>query len=167
MKRNLQNRYLRLIMGKDHVQKVEKFVELICDDYNIYDEYYANIIAANTLLVECICELSKNENVRVDIRFIADIKGLRFEFHLGELFLDFAKYFEIAANQEFNENEPLHENVHKLIVIKLLCDEFNFDQEEGMIQLCFRISGIKDTLANQRIELLSKYFKTIGIEIRP
>lgn len=166
MKRDLQNRYLRLIIGKDHIQEIEKFVELICDDYHIYDEYYANIIAANTMLAEYICELSKNKNHRVDIRFIADKRGLRFVFYLGDLFLDFARYFEKTDTYDITDQNNNDDNLQKIIVIKLLSDSISIDQESEKVELFFRISGVNELLTNQRIELLKKYFNMVGAEIR-
>jgi hypothetical protein len=166
MKRDLQNRYLRLIIGKDHIQQIEKFVELICDDYHIYDEYYANIIASNTMLAEYICEISNDINHRVDIRFIADKRGLRFVFYLGDLFLDFAKYFEKSDTYDITNHHDNDENLQKIIVIKLLSDSISIDQESEKVELIFRISGVNEMLTNQRIELLNKYFNMVEAEIR-
>jgi len=166
MKRDLQNRYLRLIIGKDHIQEIEKFVELICDDYHIYDEYYANIIAANTMLAEYICELSENKDHRVDIRFIADKKGLRFVFYLGDLFLDFARYFEKTDAFDIADNHNNNKYLQNIIVIKLLSDSISIDQASERVELFFRISGVNEMLTNQRIELLKKYFDRVKAEIR-
>ncbi|WP_406672815.1 hypothetical protein [Natronospira sp.] len=166
MGRNLQNRSLRLIIGKDHITKIEKFVELICDDYHIYDEYYANIIASNTLLAEYIYDLSNDRDHRLDIRFVSDKNGVRFIFSLGDIFLDFARYHERASNFNIIDSEETEESLRKFLIIKLLCDDIFINPENETVELFFRISGVNEMLTNQRIELLNKYFSMIQYKIK-
>lgn len=166
MNRNLQKRELRLIIGKRHIVQIEKFVELICDDYHVYDEYYANIIAANTMLAEYICNISNNENHRVDVKFFSDKSGMRFLYYLGELFLDIASNYERINKLPIGETELNENNFHSLMAISLLCDEIVTDSENSTIELFFRITGVNELLTLQRIELLKKYFSMVGTEVK-
>ncbi len=165
MKRNLQNRELRLIIGQRYIKQIEKFVELICDDYHVYDEYYANIIAANTMLAEHICSVSNNENHRVDIRFVSDKSGMRFIYYLGDLFLDIASNYEISNNLPVGVVENNDNYFQMMFAISLLSDEIICDAKKETMELFFKITGINEMLTVQRIELLEKYFSVIGMKV--
>lgn len=167
MNRSLQNRELRLIIGKQHIKQIEKFVGLICDDNHIYDEYYANIIAANTMFAEYICKLDDCVNYKVDVKFFRDKNGLRFKYYLGELFLDIASSHEkIGSLENIIDSETEQNQLQSMMAISLLCDEIIADPDNEIIELFFRITGVNEILAVQRIELLRKYYSMIGHTVK-
>ncbi len=160
------NRELRLIIGKNHIKQIEKFVEVICDDQHIYDEYYANIIAANTMFAEYICEFYDNDSHKVDILFFRDKSGLRFRYDLGELFLDIASFYEKLKQLQIERIESIDSNLQSMMAIYLLCDDIFIDSENSVIELFFRITGVNELLTVQRIELLKKYYSMIQTAVK-
>ncbi len=166
MNRSLQNRELRLIIGKQHIKQIEKFVEVICDDNHIYDEYYANIVAANTMFAEYICSLSNCESYKVKVKFFRDKSGLRFKYYLDELFLDIASNHEKLSTFHYDSIENLDTHLQGMMVITLLCDDITTDPEEETFELFFRITGVNELLAVQRIELLKRYYSMIGASVK-
>lgn len=166
MKRSLHNRELRLIIGKRYIKQIEKFVEVICDDNHIYDEYYANIVTANTMFAEHICKLSNCDNYKADVKFIRDKRGLHFIYHVGDLFLDIASSHDKIVRYKFENLDNEDDKVESLMPITLLCDDFVTDSENETIELFFKISGVNEMLSVQRIELLKKYYAMIHSEVK-
>ena len=68
-----------VITGKKEISKLERFVEEICDYYNINNEYFGNILLATTEAADILFSLNESiENGLVGIQFDRNSKGLVF-----------------------------------------------------------------------------------------
>ena len=143
---------------------VEKFVENICDTYNIFNSYYGNILVSVTEAVKnaIIHGNKNNKNKKVTLSFEANEKGLTFIVEdEGNGF-----NFKNLPNPLKDENP---ENCGKgLFLVKTLADEVTFNNEGRSVEISFKITSINYEIAIDRISKLLTYYKeknTISIDI--
>jgi len=165
MKRKHLLRHIRIPANENSIYKLEAFIEQICDDFHIYDVYFGNIMASNTLAIE-MCSYTAGENeFNVDIFFAAKPSGMYFTIKLYDYFLDIVKYYDIIKDKDADDPDAFKGEWHRMMMIKLLCDKININAQEESIELVFFITGLNERLTNQRIELLEKYYSIITATI--
>ena len=75
-----------VITGKKEISKLERFVEEICDYYNINNEYFGNILLATTEAADILFSLNESiENGLVGIQFDRNSKGLVFKIKFSSI----------------------------------------------------------------------------------
>jgi len=149
------NKTEKLILKSDklYINEVERFVEQICDEFNIYNNYYANIllsvIEAYTNAVEHGNKFDENKSVK--IIFSSESNGLVFTIE------DEGMGFEIdnIPDPTNLENEGIEGR--GLFMIKSLADNVEIENNGSKIKLNFLISSINREMANKRNELFHKY----------
>lgn len=134
---------------------VEKFVENICDTYNIFNSYYGNILVSVTEAVKnaIIHGNKNNKNKKVILSFEANEKGLSFTIE------DEGDGYNInnIPNPLQDENP---ENCGKgLFLVKTLADEVTFKNNGSSIEISFKITSINYEIAIDRISKLLTYYK--------
>ena len=55
-----------VITGKQEVTKLERFIEEICDFYNINNEYFGNILLATTEAVDILFSINESTENRLE-----------------------------------------------------------------------------------------------------
>ncbi|MDR4988754.1 MAG: hypothetical protein RG741_07965 [Bacteroidales bacterium] len=165
MKGKKAQHHLRLGSGANESNKLASFIEQICDDYHIYDAYFGNILATNTLLAELFFEKTKTRNAHIDVFFHTSPSGMYFTMRLYESFLNIAGYFEKVKDMDADDPEAFTGEWRQAMMIRLMCDQITMEPGEESIVLVFHITGINDALTNQRIELLHKYFASINQKV--
>ncbi len=158
----MHDRSFRFEIGKSQITNIENFLGTICDDHHIYDEYYANILMASTLLIENVCKIENSKGKNVYILFNNDNKGMHFIFKINSLFLDIAKHFTYLNHADDDLLGDESEALNNMYIIKLLADELHINPHEEEIELVFNVKGINKLLANQRVEILNKYYSLIS-----
>lgn len=140
---------------KENIHLVEKFVEEICDIYNINNTYFGNILLALTEAVENAIihgnKLISAKNVYLD--FESGPKGLVFEVSdegKGFDYSDIPDPTDLSVN--FVENKG-----NGIFLIKSLADEVCFSDNGRKLQIIFHISSINKQKATDRIEMLNKF----------
>lgn len=83
---NYRNRQISLRTGLDEMGRLEAFLDQICDDFHIYDDYYGNVIATMTAAYELITSINDTPKP-VDIHFKTGPAGVMFSIALDEDFL--------------------------------------------------------------------------------
>lgn len=162
MKGNHLTRQIKIRATENETRKLEDFIELICDEYHIYDAYYGNILASNTIAFELLEEFTrKGEGPEIDIFFNSSPTGLFFTMKVNELFLEFASLYERTCRLLDEDADPVAENEKQMMMIKLLSDEIKIDPEDGSFTLVFHVTGINEPLSIQRIELLERYYSNL------
>ncbi|MEI6454923.1 MAG: hypothetical protein WCO93_01425 [bacterium] len=149
------------ITGSGEIHKLERFIEEICDFYNINNEYFGNILLATTESANILLAINENrEKGKITIAFERTPKGLVFHIRVS----DHASHKE--KSDELLENEiRKHKLSKEIFIIRALTDEITIAVDGKTIQLVFYVSSINYEKSLQRINKLKEYFsKTIAIK---
>lgn len=139
------------------INEVEKFVEAICDYYNINDSYFGNIIVAITEAVEnAILHGNNNDKTKsVTILFDSSKKGISFTIE------DEGTGFEI---NQIPDPTDVKANPEKkgtgIFLMKTLADEMIFSEKGRKIQLVFNITSINQEVYTNRKKYIDEYLMT-------
>jgi serine/threonine-protein kinase RsbW len=132
-----------------YINEVERFVEQICDEQNIYNSYYANIltsiIEAYTNAVEHGNKYDENKNV--SIIFSKEQNGLSFQIN------DEGEGFDINAIPDPTDLSNEGVEGRGLFMINTLSDKVEFENNGSTMKLNFLISSINREAATHRTEL--------------
>ena len=150
-----------VIAGTKEIAKLERFVEEICDYYNINNEYFGNILLATTEAAGILFSLNdSSENGLITISFDRNPKGLVFNIKLG------------GDDGTMIESEDILDRVirkHKLAreiyIIKALTDEITISVNAKSIILVFYVSSMNYEKSLQRITELKGYWNKKDIVI--
>lgn len=166
MKQNYRRRHLTIRTGLDDISLLESFLDKICDDFHIYDEYYGNVVSTLTTAYELITENSPQQR-DLEIHFQSLPTGVKFFIKPGEDFLQLAaKHMKIAdlvnnPHDDGKQQKAYDESDNKLLLMTLLSDHVLFDSDKETIDITFYISGINDMLAMQRTQMLTNYYERL------
>jgi hypothetical protein len=150
-----------VITGKKEITKLERFVEEICDYYNINNEYFGNILLATTESASILFSLNDSEEAGViAICFGRVSKGLEFKIKL------------LNADESAQDNEDLldreirkHKLSRDIYIIKALTDEITISVNAKSIVLVFYVSSMNYEKSLQRINELKEYWNKKDIVI--
>lgn len=140
---------------RDNIHLVEKFVEEICDFYNINNTYFGNILLALTEAVEnaIIHGNKQNPLKNVYLCFESGPKGLVFEIGDEGKGFDYSNIPDPTdLNVIFNENKG-----NGIFLIKSLADEVYFSDNGRKLQIIFHVSSINKQMASDRIKKLNQF----------
>lgn len=142
---------IRFSSKPENIHQAEKFVEEICDYYNINNTYFGNITIAITEAVKNAIEHGNNKNPDKMVNLV-------FEKHPAGLL------FQIADEGDgFNfENIPnptddAEVEAKGLFLIRSLSDDVEFKENGSVINLLFNTSSIHREIAIDRINKLKAY----------
>jgi serine/threonine-protein kinase RsbW len=142
----------------ENIHQVEKFVEDICDEYNINNTYFGNILVALTEAVEnAMVHGNKNNPVKnVEITFVSKPEGLSFTIK------DEGDGFDINQIPDPTDLniDPEEVKGRGIFLIKSLADEVKFLTNGKSVEILFKISSINNEMAVDRINQLKSYSGT-------
>ena len=150
-----------VITGKKEISKLERFVEEICDYYNINNEYFGNILLATTEAADILFSLNESiENGLVGIQFDRNSKGLVFK-------IKFSSTDEVSIENEdiLDKEIRKHKLARDIFIIKALTDEITISVNAKSIILVFYISSMNYEKSLQRINELKEYWTKKDIVI--
>ena len=146
---------LKLPSLPENIHQVEKFVEDICEEFNINNTYFGNILLVLTEAVENGMKHGNNNDPSkyVQIFFSSNSEGLSF------IIKDEGKGFDIShisdlADLKSNLEES---NSRGIFLMKSLADEIKFLDAGSKLEIIFKISSINNDIAIDRINQLKKY----------
>lgn len=148
---------LQLILPSlpENIHKVEKFVEDICDEFNINNTYFGNILVALTEAVENAMKHGNGNNPskHVQIIFSSKPEGLSF------IIKDEGNGFDLNTIPDPTDISVDADQVkgRGIFLIKNLADEVHFTENGSSVEVIFKISSINHELAVERMNLLKKY----------
>lgn len=144
---------ITLKSDKLYINEVERFVETICDEQNIYNNYYANIlmsvIEAYTNAVEHGNRYDENKNVT--ILFSVESNGLTFSIQ------DEGNGFDLKAVPDPTDIKNEGMEGRGLFMINALSDKVEFENNGSILKLEFHIASINREAANKRTQLFHQY----------
>jgi len=143
-----------VITGSNEISKLERFVEEICDYYNINNEYFGNILLASTEAVGILFALNEEQvEGKISISFDRSPKGLVFKIRLE------------GAGESLDTSEDIldieirkHKLARDIFIIKALTDEITISVNAKSIILVFYVSSMNYEKALQRINQLKAYW---------
>lgn len=138
-----------------NLNKVEKFVEEISDQYHINNTYFGNLMIAITEAVKnAITHGNKGDvNKKVKIEFSSDKRGLAFKV------IDEGEGFDLKnlPNPLNGENGDAKNIGRGIFLIQSLADEVSFNDTANEILMIFEISSINQETTLDRIQKLKQY----------
>jgi serine/threonine-protein kinase RsbW len=147
---------LKIRSDINEIHEVERFVEDICDYYNINNSYFGNIIVAISEAVEnSIVHGNKQDALKsVNISFEANQKGIVFSIEdEGEGF-----NFEEIPDPTDIKNNPEKKGTG-IFLIKTLADEALFLNNGRKVQIQFNITSINREVFTRRMKHIDEYFE--------
>ncbi len=143
-----------VITGKKEISKLERFVEEICDYYNINNEYFGNILLASTEAAGILFALNdEQESGKISISFDRSQKGLIFKIKLEG---------KECRGDDTEDVLDIEIRKHKLsrdiFIIKALTDEITISVNAKSIILVFYVSSMNYEKSLQRINQLKAYW---------
>jgi serine/threonine-protein kinase RsbW len=151
---------LQLILSSvpGNIHQVEKFVEDICDEYNINNTYFGNILVVLTEAFENAIKHGNGSDPskNVQLTFTSKPEGLSFTISDEGNGFDFNN---IPDPTDINTDIEKF-NGRGIFLIKSLADEVDFLENGRKIEILFKISSINYELAIDRINHLKKYYGT-------
>ena len=143
------------VSGKMEISKVERFVEEICDYYNINNEYFGNILLATTEAAGILLSLNNNEEKgNLIIQFERTRKGLIFKIKL------------VDGEHENSEEEDIldreirkHKLSKEIFIVKALTDEIIISLNGKAIVMTFYVSSMNYEKSLHRINKLKEYWE--------
>lgn len=142
------------ISGIKEINRLERFIEEICDYYNINNEYFGNILLATTESANILLALNDNPTKgKVSIGFERTPKGLIFHIRLINSDINTKK------EEDFLDKEiRKHKLSKEIYIIRALTDEITISIDGKSIRLVFYVSSINYEKSLQRINKLKEYF---------
>jgi serine/threonine-protein kinase RsbW len=147
----------------NNINIIERFVEEICDEYSINNNYFANIMLV-------ITEAVRNSIIhgnKLDPR-----KKVRLSFRSKPFGLLFVVEDEGSGFDHSNLPDPteLEESDVKgtgLYLIRSLSDEVTFKDNGRVIEIAFKIASINYEISIKRVNELNLYLKIKAVEESP
>jgi len=149
---------LTLESRPENISSIERFVEEICDYYNINDTYFGNILIAlteafqNALIHGNLNDPSKS----IHVVFESKPKGLSFTI------TDEGKGFDpdTVPDPLDLEVDVETEKGRGVFLMRSLSDKMLVTDEGRSIEMFFRISGIGHEAMKKRITSFNEYYQT-------
>lgn len=158
-----KERKLYVAIDKDGIHKIEGFIEEICDDFNIFNSYFGNILMA---VVEA-CEnsfilIDKTESNELLINFWSEKNKLVFNIQGKKE----AYVKKIDFDKLDIEGNAINDDTKSGLIIKMLSDEVEIDDKNNAVRLTFYISSINYDTSLRREKSIKEYFEKIKKSIK-
>ncbi|MFH0895839.1 MAG: ATP-binding protein, partial [Bacteroidota bacterium] len=147
--RNLDVQQIRFSSKKENIHLVEKFVEEICDYFNVSNDYFPNILIAVTEAVNNAIEHGSllNPEKNVYVSFLPN------EGYLTFLVRDEGDGFNYQSIPDPTDPEAEDTPTGRgLFVMKALADDVKFHDNGRKIELNFNINNINSRITEYRIQ---------------
>jgi hypothetical protein len=147
-KRNL------ILRDRRELQKFERYIEDICEQQNVTQEYFGNIFLALMEVSEILFTFCDDGPSNfLSIQFERSIKGLIFKF----VMINNGVEEELSADVVDKEIRR-HKLDRELFIAKTLADELLINTNGHVIEIFFYINGISFERSCERINLLKSFW---------
>ncbi len=147
---------LKIKSDLHEIAEVERFVEDICDYYNLYNSYFGNIMVAVTEAVEnaIVHGNLQDKDKFVLIHFDFSQKGIKFTIEDQGVGFDYGSIPDATDAQGNPDKKGTG-----IYLIKTLSDDVHFLDKGRKIQIVFNITSINNEVYLFRKKQLDEYFK--------
>jgi len=135
------------------VHKVMNFIEQICDEHNIFSNYYANIITSITEAFDNAIEHGNkfDENKNITVSFIQKNDGLTFCVE------DQGEGFNPTKVNDPTDISNNGESGRGIFLMGILSDKMLFTNNGTKVCFKFLISSINKEISDSRVEKLKAF----------
>ena len=152
MKQNYQG---LVITGRKELGKLERFVEEVCDFYNVNNDYFGNILLAATEAAEILFSLNEEVDLcRLFVKSDRTRKGMVFTIKLYHDQVN-AEGQEDLLDREIRR----HRLSRDIYIIKALADEITISVNARSIVMVFYVSSMNFEKSLYRINQLKEYWE--------
>lgn len=152
MKQNYQG---LVITGRREMGKLERFVEEVCEYYNVNNDYFGNILLAVTEAAEILFAIIETiDPGSICIQFDRNRKGMVFTIKQND-----------GVVKEEGEEDVLDREIRRhrlsrdIYIIKALADEITISVNARSIVLVFYVSSMNFETSLYRINKLKEYWE--------
>ena len=143
-----------VITGHKEIAKLERFVEEICEYYNINNDYFGNILLATTEAADILFSLNDSlDGEKIAISFDRNSKGLIFKIKLEK-----GIHNESEPEDIIDREIRRHKLSKDIFIIKALTDEITISVNAKSIILVFYVSSMNYEKSLYRINQLKDYW---------
>lgn len=153
----IKRRRLEFASNIKNINLVEKFIDEICDEYNISNTFFGNILISVTEAVKNAIFFGNlsDKNKKVSLSFVANPAYISFTVADEGKGIRFSDE-DIRIIEEFNGQD----RDNGLFLIQKLADIVKFYNNGSKIEMIFHISTINRKLAVDRMSEMKKYFSS-------
>jgi len=145
---------LTITAEKSNIHLVEKYIQKICDHYNINNTYFAHILTAVTEAVENAMLYGSANSSTSEIQLLFSMKPEGYCFTIKDMGQGF-DYNNVPdptdPYADFSKTEG-----RGIFIMKSLADIVNFYDNGRCVELIFKMSSITKEMSDERIDILSK-----------
>ncbi|MBS4013199.1 MAG: ATP-binding protein [Bacteroidetes bacterium] len=159
-----KERKLVVAVNEIGIHNIERFVEEICDDFNIFNSYFGNIMMTVLEASEnaFVFLEEKEESKKVEIKFWSEKNKLVFQIAgKNEVYVKKVDVDNITVDNLDNKEFP-----ESHMIIKMLADEVKIDEKSNSITMVFYISSINYNTSIQREKSINEYFEKVIKKIK-
>jgi len=149
---------LTLDSRPENISSIERFVEEICDYYNINDTYFGNILIALTEAFKNALEHGNESNPEKKIQLVFESKPKGLSFTISDEGSGFDP--DIVPDPLDLEISADTETGRGLFLMRSLSDKMIITEDGRKTELFFRISGIGHEAMKKRISHFNEYYQT-------
>jgi serine/threonine-protein kinase RsbW len=146
---------LSIPSATDNIHQVERFIEEICDRFNLTSNYFGNISLAILEAVDNAIKHGNESSKEKKVELKLEIKPGLLKFKV----LDEGQGFDYAAIPD--PTDPLQstfgERGRGLFIIRSMSDEVIFNDKGNEITMLFKISGISERMIRERAKKIESY----------
>ncbi|HNY00985.1 MAG TPA: hypothetical protein PKG48_00265 [Bacteroidales bacterium] len=144
-----------VLAGSREINRLEKFVEEICDYYNINNEYFGNVLLATTEGVRILTSIHESkEKEKIVISFERSSTGLIFKIKLVNGQDEAAE----GGDDDLEREIKKHKLARDIFIIRALSDEITISVNAKSIVMVFYVSSMNYEKSLQRINELKEYW---------
>jgi hypothetical protein len=150
---------IRLRAGKD-LPKAEKYIEEICDYYNIGTEYFANIMLSSSEGIGLL--LAEAEKRRGELTLFASkiSRGLRITAELK------TKEPPQEDHDMIDQGLKMAKMTREMFIIKTLADDLRISKGGDKLELSYYITSLNSEKYFRRAQKVKEYFERTGVLIK-
>ncbi len=135
--------------------KIESFVEEVCDKLNLHEKFHGNILIAITEVINYV----ESYNQAGELSFHSSPEEVIFDYKIKSK----SASLNNVLNPDFNVVDIFSEGGKGIFMIMSLCDDMRYDYENNILSIVFKIRNIGNVITDHRKQYLKNYLgKTVG-----
>lgn len=155
-----RNKIIEFESGREGIHLAERFVEEVCDMYNIFNTYFANINLAVTEAVENAIVHGNKGDITKKVRLEFESLNAGLVFRISDQGDGFDP--SLVSDPTIDDNSQAGRGLY---LMRSLSDNLNFLNNGSTLELHFEIASInRETTLDRRRQLLS-YMKGEKIQL--
>ncbi len=145
---------LILKVKSEEIQKIENFVEEVCDKYNLNDKFFGNIIVSLPEMMKLIIKDNKEKSEeKIKLLFENEQGKIKFKLITKQNLDNLNNQFDKVNEESYLE----HTDERSIFLVKTLCDKITFNKNN--ITLEFDTAKLTKESSKKREQQMQNYFR--------